>query len=140
MPAPTTCPPLRKDATPKDLLRFLAQHGHTGRLTLIFAPGLGLSLDLAQGRLVALGGPLAPRISAALRVLNLPAHRMAAWKEALALGVRPWRLPEGSLVQRMRFVAALSPFWEREAAFRFQERTWPVEGPPLEDLGDLVEE
>jgi hypothetical protein len=42
MPAPTTCPPLRKDATPKDLLGFLARHGHTGRLTLIFAPGLGL--------------------------------------------------------------------------------------------------
>jgi peroxiredoxin len=126
--------------TPKDLLDFLARHGHTGRLTLIFAPGLGLSLDLAQGRLVGLGGPLAPRISAALRVLSLPAHRMAAWKEALALGVRPWRLPEGPLVQRVRFVAALSPFWEREAAFRFQERTWPAEGPPLEDLGDLVEE
>jgi len=46
--------------TPKDLLGFLARHGHTGRLTLALAPGLGLSLDLAQGRLVALGGPLGP--------------------------------------------------------------------------------
>jgi hypothetical protein len=64
--------------TPKDLLGFLARHGHTGRLTLALAPGLGLSLDLARGRLVALGGPLVPRLSLALRALGLPPERIAA--------------------------------------------------------------
>jgi hypothetical protein len=68
--------------TPKDLLGFLARHEHTGRLTLIFAPGLGLSLDLAQGRLVALGGPLGPAAFPGL-ALGLPPERIAAWREAL---------------------------------------------------------
>jgi len=120
--------------TPKDLLGFLARHGHTGRLTLALAPGLGLSLDLARGRLVALGGPLVPRLSLALRALGLPPERIAAWREALGAGLRPHALPEGPRVQRLRFVLALSPFLERDVAFRFQPRDLPPEGPTLDGL------
>jgi peroxiredoxin len=37
-------------------------------------------------------------------------------------------------VQRLRFVLALSPFLEREVAFRFQPRDLPPEGPTLDGL------
>ncbi|WP_117238355.1 peroxiredoxin-like family protein [Thermus sediminis] len=138
MPTLTT-PPWTTGATPRDLLGFLARHGHTGRLTLVFAPGLGLSLDLAQGRLVALGGPLAPRIALALEALGLSPQRIAAWRRVLATGLRPAALPEGPRVQRLRFVVALSPLLDREAAFRFQGKGLPAEGPPVEALLEEAE-
>ena len=123
---------LTRETTPRELLSFFARHRHTGRLTLGFAPGLGLTLELAGGRLAALGGPLVPRVGRVLEVLGL--QGLAG---ALVRGARLSALPGGEEAQRLRFLVALSPFWDRLASFSFRPLDLPPVGPPL---GRLLEE
>ncbi|GAB5603429.1 hypothetical protein FJNA_19550 [Thermus sp. FJN-A] len=121
-----------RETTPRELLSFFARHRHAGRLTLHFAPGLGLTLELAEGRLVALGGPLVPRVGRVLEALG-----PQALAGALAQGARLSALPGGEEAQRLRFLVALSPFWDRPTSFSFR----PLDLPPLGPrLGRLLEE
>jgi len=108
-----------------ELLLFLAQSQRSGRLEVRLRQNLGLALTLIGGRIAAVAGPLAPRLSDSLLTLGAPPQQVAAIGKALSQGKKLWELvvhfPVLRAVQEWRALCALLPWLhypQGEFAFR----------------------
>lgn len=124
-----------------ELLLFLAQSQRSGRLEVRLRQNLGLALTLIGGRIAAVAGPLAPRLSDSLLTSGAPPQQVAAIGKALSQGKKLWELvvhfPVLRAVQEWRALCALLP-WLHYQQGEFTFRAGPAAAAQGVEVPGLV--